>query len=223
MDSLLPRPWKVENCGVSEKRPLSTPLTTKKFPNLAVPIPNAMLPDHVPNEPQDVSTLPNGFVAKARSHRRIDNQARLIAKLRARGSGDQLHGLKRIGWNLRGEDLVLLVADGLSVKHVTHLRVISQRMKEAVGVRGDTAATGGNRLTQLCSPDRRPAVSGRRSGPRPGAWRDRFPPCAADAVTLSAVDFARRSSEMSATMGRELRTSIVRLAGAKPGASAVSR
>ncbi len=52
------------NCGVSEKRPLSTALATKKFPNLAVPIPNAMLPDHVPNELQDVSTLPNGFVPR---------------------------------------------------------------------------------------------------------------------------------------------------------------
>ena len=112
-------------------------------------MPSAMLPDHVPNEPQDVSTLPNGFAAEARSHGRIYNQARLVAKLRARGSGDQLHGLQRIGRNLRGEDLVLLIADGLSVKHVTHLRVISQRMEEAVGVRGDTAAAGGNRLAQL--------------------------------------------------------------------------
>ena len=43
------------------KRPLSTAFTTMKFPNLAVPIPNAILPDHVPKEPQDVSTLPNGF------------------------------------------------------------------------------------------------------------------------------------------------------------------
>ncbi len=57
--------------------------------------------------------------------------------------------MKCIGWNLRGEDLILLIADRLSVNHVTHLRVISQRMKKAVGVRGHTAAGGGNHLAQL--------------------------------------------------------------------------
>jgi hypothetical protein len=85
-----------------------------------------------------VATVADG--TQARSYRRIYNEARLIAILRARGSGDQLHGLKCIGWNLRGEDLILLVADGLTINHVARLCVISQRMEKAVGVRGDTAA-----------------------------------------------------------------------------------
>src|ERR1700674_2533759 len=63
MDSLLPRPWNVENCGASEKRPLVTAFTTMKFPNLDVPRPSAMLPSHVPHELQDASMLPNGLVA----------------------------------------------------------------------------------------------------------------------------------------------------------------
>src|ERR1700730_5024404 len=76
MDSLLPRPWKVENSGVSEKRPLVTALTTMKFPNLDVPRPSAMLPPHVPKELQDASMLPNGIVA-ARPDRTVAFTMRL--------------------------------------------------------------------------------------------------------------------------------------------------
>src|SRR5260370_35978805 len=45
----------------------------------------------------------------------FDHQARFVAKLRWRCAGDHLQRLNRIGWNLSGEDLALLVSDRLPV------------------------------------------------------------------------------------------------------------
>src|SRR5258708_38416047 len=72
-----------------------------------------------------------------------------VAIDRTRGSGDQLHRLEGIRRNLRGKDLVLLIADGLSVNDVAGLCMIAQGMKEAIGVGGHTPGALRNHLAEL--------------------------------------------------------------------------
>ena len=72
----------------------------------------------------------------------------------SRRSGDDLHALNRAGGKLGGEDLALLIADGLPVDHEADLRVIAQRMKEAVPIGGHAAGAVGDRLAQAARRDR---------------------------------------------------------------------
>src|ERR1700730_14178597 len=51
------------NSGVSRNRPERLTLSARKFPKVGVPNPRVALPDHVPNDPQLDSRLPNGLVA----------------------------------------------------------------------------------------------------------------------------------------------------------------
>src|SRR6266567_3818672 len=53
----------------------------------------------------------------------VHNQAGFVAILRIRRSGDQFHALQGDGGNLRGEELALLVADGLAIDEHQGLRV----------------------------------------------------------------------------------------------------
>src|SRR4029077_6904980 len=51
--------------------------------------------------------------AQARARGRLDYQASLIAKFRRRSTGNDFQRLHGVGGNLIGEDLALLVGDGL--------------------------------------------------------------------------------------------------------------
>src|SRR5258708_1413263 len=76
----------------------------------------------------------------------IHNQAGLIAILRIRRSRNQFHALKGDGGNLRGEELALLVADGLAIDEHQSLSVVSEGVKETIGVGGDASAAVRNGL-----------------------------------------------------------------------------
>src|SRR5712691_6830794 len=67
---------------------------------------------------------------------RIHHETRLVSILRFRRAGDELHALHGVRWKLRGKDFTLLIADRLAVDHKADLSVISQRVKESVGVGG---------------------------------------------------------------------------------------
>src|SRR2546428_4740911 len=73
------------------------------------------------------------FLPKTGARRHLDNEARLIAILCGRGAGDDLHGLNRIHGNLVGENLALLVGDGLPVNRERIFRVITQSMEKTIG------------------------------------------------------------------------------------------
>ena len=71
----------------------------------------------------------------------VDHEAGLIAELGAGGAGDEFHGLDGVERNLRGELLALLIGDGLAVDGEAGLRVIAERVEEAIGI-GDDAGAG---------------------------------------------------------------------------------
>jgi len=62
---------------------------------------------------------------QAGAGRNIRNQTGLVAKLSLGRSGYDLHALDGADWKLGGEDLALLIGDGLPVNHEAHLRVIA--------------------------------------------------------------------------------------------------
>src|SRR5579883_305441 len=64
----------------------------------------------------------------------VDDQSGFVAVFRARRACNQFEGLKGIRRQLRGERLILLIADRLAVYHICRLAVISLGMKEAVGI-----------------------------------------------------------------------------------------
>ncbi len=81
----------------------------------------------------------------------LRHQAGLVAEFGIRRSGDDFHALDGAGRKLRGEDLALLIADGLSVDHEADLRVIAQRVEESVRVGGHAARAVSDRLAQAAS------------------------------------------------------------------------
>ena len=56
----------------------------------------------------------------------VYDQAGLVAVLGIRRSGNQFHVLDRVGGQLRGEDLALLIADRLAIHDEADLGVIAQ-------------------------------------------------------------------------------------------------
>ena len=64
----------------------------------------------------------------------LDDEAGLAAKLGRRGAGDDFERLDRVGRKLVGEDLALLVGDGLAVDGERVGRVVAEAVEEAVGV-----------------------------------------------------------------------------------------
>ena len=72
--------------------------------------------------------------AQTRTCGRVYNKTGLVAVLGSGRAGDQLHRLDRIHRYLRRECFALLVADRLSVDREGRLRVVSQRMKESIGI-----------------------------------------------------------------------------------------
>ena len=75
-------------------------------------------------------------LARARGH--VDHDAGLVAIFGRRRARDDLHRLNRIQGNLVGEDLALLVGDGLAIDRERVLRVIAQSVEKAVGIGGDS-------------------------------------------------------------------------------------
>src|ERR1700730_6677191 len=73
----------------------------------------------------------------ARSRRNVDHDAGLLSIFSRWCAGDDLHRLNGIERNLVGENLALLIGDGLAIYGERILRVIPQTMKESVRVRGD--------------------------------------------------------------------------------------
>ena len=66
-----------------------------------------------------------------------DDEAGFVAVLGRRRAGDDLDGLNGVGGKLVGEDLALLVGDGLAVDGERVGGVIAEAVEEAVGVGGD--------------------------------------------------------------------------------------
>src|SRR5581483_9417548 len=77
------------------------------------------------------------------------DEARFIAVLGVGRTGDEFHLLQRIGRDLRGERLALLVADRLAIHHEGGLSVIAEGMKKAVGVGRNSSRAVGNGLAEL--------------------------------------------------------------------------
>ncbi len=71
----------------------------------------------------------------------FDDEAGLVAVLGCRSAADDLERLHSVGGKLVGEDLALLVGDGLAVDGEGVLRVIAKAMEEAVGIGCDARAT----------------------------------------------------------------------------------
>ena len=89
-----------------------------------------------------------GLLAQSGTRHGVDHQAGLVAELRARRAGDQLHRLNGVERNLRGELLALLIGDRLSVDRKAGLRVIAQRVEEAVGIGHHAGARQRDRVAQ---------------------------------------------------------------------------
>jgi len=78
----------------------------------------------------------------ARGH--DDHKASFVAVLGRRRAFDHLHGLHGIHGDLVGEDLALLIGDGLAIDGERILGVIAHAVKEAVGVGGDAGRGEGD-------------------------------------------------------------------------------
>ena len=82
----------------------------------------------------------------------MHDQAALVAVLRRRDAGDDLHRLDRVGRELIRIDAALLVGDRLVVDRELRLRVIPDRMKEPVRIGDDP---GRSHRDDLVQPERR--------------------------------------------------------------------
>ena len=74
--------------------------------------------------------------------------AGLAAVLGRRRAGDDLEGLHGVGGKLVGEDLALLVGDGLAVDGEGVGGVIAEAVEEAVGVGGDAGRGEGDQRAE---------------------------------------------------------------------------
>ena len=78
----------------------------------------------------------------------VDHEAGLIAEFGAGRAGDEFHGLDGVERNLGGELFALLIGDGLAVDGEAGLRVIAERVEEAVGIGHDAGAGHGDRVAE---------------------------------------------------------------------------
>src|SRR5581483_2764058 len=78
----------------------------------------------------------------------VHHQTRLVAVLRLGSAGNDLHALNRVGGELRGKYLTLLIADVLSIDDIAHLRVVARGMKKSVRVARRRARTVINHAAQ---------------------------------------------------------------------------
>src|SRR5579863_1179535 len=85
---------------------------------------------------------------KAGARSNVRNKAGLVAKLRLRRSGDDLHALNGADGKLGGENLTLLIANCLSVDHEARLGMIAQGMKKTISVSSNAAGAVDNRLAK---------------------------------------------------------------------------
>src|SRR4029077_18966869 len=76
------------------------------------------------------------------------DEARFVTKFRLRRTRDNLHALNRANRNLCGIDLALLIGDWLSIDNEAGLKVVTQRMVQAVGVSRDATRAVRNRLAK---------------------------------------------------------------------------
>ena len=93
-----------------------------------------------------VAEQASGAQGGARGH--VGHQAGFIPELRPGRSGGQFHALDGAGGKLRGEDLALLIADGLSVDDEADLRVVAQGVEEAVAIGRHAAGAVSDGLAQ---------------------------------------------------------------------------
>ena len=81
--------------------------------------------------------LPVGLVISlAGSRGYLNDQAGLVSILRGRRTRNHLNRLNRIGRDLVGENLALLIGDWLAVDRKRIGGMIAQPMEEAIGIRG---------------------------------------------------------------------------------------
>ena len=66
------------------------------------------------------------------------NLDRVWPKVRRRRTGDDFHGLDCVQRKLVGKEFAVLIGYGLVVQRNGRLGVVTERVKEAVGVRSDT-------------------------------------------------------------------------------------
>src|SRR5712692_2995271 len=85
---------------------------------------------------------------EARSGGYLCDETRLVPKFRLRRTSDDLHALDRADRNLCGVDFALLIGYRLSIDNETRLKVVTQRMVQAVGVSRDATGAVCNRLAE---------------------------------------------------------------------------
>ena len=140
------------NSGVSRKWPVRIPFDDDEVAILRSP--EAQRGAAAPGSegtPLGVNAAERLGNTKTGSRGCVHHQTGLVAILGIRRSGDQLHGLNRVRRYLRGEDFALLIADGLPVDHKGRLCMVSQRMKEAIGVGCHPTRTVRDGLAQLAA------------------------------------------------------------------------
>ena len=79
----------------------------------------------------------------------LDDEAGFVAELGGWGSVDDFEGLDGVGGDLVGEDLGLLVGDGLAVEREGVFGVVAEAVEEAVRIRGDAGRGQGDEGGEL--------------------------------------------------------------------------
>ncbi len=75
--------------------------------------------------------------SQARAGGHVNDDAGFVAEFGRGRARDDFHGLDGIQRNLVGEDLALLVGNGLAVDREGILGVVAETVKQTVGVGGD--------------------------------------------------------------------------------------
>ena len=148
MVSLLPTSWNGRNSGRVEEAPAAQRVGGEEVAELlAAEAEGGFLADRAEGAVLRGEAA-EGLLAESGTRDGVDHQAGLVAELRARRAGDQFHRLDGVERNLRGELLALLIGDRLAVDREAGLRVIAQRVEEAVGIGHHAGAGHRDRVAQ---------------------------------------------------------------------------
>ena len=85
-------------------------------------------------EPYPTDAEPDGFLVQARLGDDVHDEAALVAVLGGRDAGDDFHRLHGVLANLIRIQTALLIGNRLVVDRELRLRMVADRMEEAVGV-----------------------------------------------------------------------------------------
>jgi hypothetical protein len=121
--------------GSVQKPPAANAINGKEITELRIAETDAHAPSRGAERPvRSIHITEDPTNSETGSGCYLCDEARLVAKFGVWRTGNDFHALDRADGNLRGIDFALLVADGLSIDNEARLKVITQRMVQAVGV-----------------------------------------------------------------------------------------